>query len=268
MCLATVRQTDHDPPMAIPSEVPQRLVLYVDVLGFRALFNQAKSQDTPTTVWNDLVDSLQQWRLRTPQQGWATNDTVPQLAQGYRTIQTTMFSDSIIFSVEIENDDFYTPFFIACLAARMIAGFFAEYRSPIRGAMAYGQQLHDDQLILGSALIEAYELEASLARVPRILVADTLAHHLRFLSVPIVQNYLRQDSDGLWYYDSIRELMNPTQYYSDVSARKLFLMIAEGLKHADLSVQTKYRWMALRFNESLSHYAKTGSLAELVEIPL
>ncbi len=50
----------------------------------------------------------------------------------------------------------------------------------MRGAIVKDRLYHDDQIVFGSALVRAYELESSVVNFPRIMVTRAVAKDLNF----------------------------------------------------------------------------------------
>lgn len=94
------------------------------------------------------------------------------------------------------------------LAMRLLSdGFF------VRGAIAKGSLYHDEKMVFGRALIDAYTLEQKVARYPRIVLADAtlndlLAYREKAPSFTYfsVDETIKRDSDGVVYLHILNEI--------------------------------------------------------------
>ena len=127
-------------------------------------------------------------------------------------IRKSQFSDSIILSSQKSDDGIiHLVHFTSLLVSELfLNGIWC------RGALATGSMLHDGDVAFGPALVDAIELECSLAIYPRVLVTDNvadafvsaknrrLARH-RQLSTDA---YFRRDFDHVLHLD----IFSPTMF--------------------------------------------------------
>lgn len=93
-------------------------------------------------------------------------------------VRMTQFSDNVVFSEPVvpAKDRLFYPVlnYVASLAGKLLrAGVL------VRGGISTGWFYHEDNVLFGEALVTAYQMENSIARVPRILVADEIVNDLR-----------------------------------------------------------------------------------------
>jgi hypothetical protein len=74
----------------------------------------------------------------------------------------------------------------------------------IRGGATIGKLFHDKGVVFGDALIEAYDLESKAAIYPRVVLAPKVTSRAFWLPSP----HLRQDADGLFYFDYLKPLLH------------------------------------------------------------
>lgn len=77
-----------------------------------------------------------------------------------------------------------------------------------RGAVVKGPLYHDDNMVFGSALVEAYRLENQIALYPRIMISKPVADELNSFSKddPSFRDFLRQAADGPFFLHVLRIL--------------------------------------------------------------
>ena len=86
-------------------------------------------------------------------------------------IKHKIFSDNIVFERIIKSND--DPIQIALQLIEFLAiiqEFFSDNNKLIRGGVTIGQSYLSDNLVLGPALLETYELESKKAIYPRMRV--------------------------------------------------------------------------------------------------
>jgi hypothetical protein len=80
------------------------------------------------------------------------------------------FSDSIIISAPYRPDSFfYLSKLISDYQYKLLCSDIL-----IRGALTYGKHFYNDNFLFSAAVIDAYRLESTQARYPRILISDDL----------------------------------------------------------------------------------------------
>lgn len=183
-------------------------------------------------------------------------------------IKYSTFSDCVVFSFPIRQHDslFYTLLPLVWLQAELLW----KHEMILRGAITIGDLYHDDDMVFGPALVEAYHLESKIAKYPRIIVANTLKedffewkkelgadpnklwdHENEERYTYGNEGLLTKDGD-YYYVDYLKniqtELDNP-EYYPD------FLLFAEKFVAKNLAmeladdVREKYEWLANKIAE-------------------
>lgn len=170
----------------------KRWVAFLDFLGFRELVAEIEKDPQKAEA---LLENL-----RSPRQIY--DHLAPHFTQlgKHGALRITGFSDSIVISaghpylvIHIANS-FY--------ALAMSLGLF------IRGGIAVGTLYHDDEVVLGSAMIRAYLLESQVARVPRVVIDDAVVESLEGLRTadgqelrPFVESIVSTGDDGFRFLD-------------------------------------------------------------------
>lgn len=162
----------------------KRAVLFLDILGFKALVNEGEEQK--------LFDAL-----ATSAAFAQSNPSFPELTH------TTAFSDSIVVSHRLEPGGVQN----IINTASMLAWCFLRQGILTRGGIACGDMHHTTDRLFGRAMNEAYQLENELAIFPRILVSDEIRAFVMpekpdgkaVGTINCDSEVLRQDFDGEWH---------------------------------------------------------------------
>ena len=229
----------------------EKAVAFIDILGFKELLRRLAHGDE--ALLEDIKDSLQGLR--------AFGRVAEELSFPYRfpAWQATAFSDNIVLSDEP------TSLGVGRVveSTLMIASMLLERGILSRGGIVIGPLFHEEGIVFGLGLVEAYELEKSVAVYPRIVVSDAAAEKFEAQ----LSRRLVRDSDGCWYVDvlwSLRQVSwDPREglagLYKDQppdSSRfeTVRAAISSGLvqelsrNEPRLTILSKYRWLAHRFN--------------------
>jgi hypothetical protein len=168
-----------------------RYCAFVDILGFRDLI---KSLDKGDLTFQRLRHLLQQ--VHDPFQG-------PEIPFGDSGLRAQSISDAVALSVNPTPYGLQHLFFV--LSELSLGLLFEGYL--IRGAIVRGPLYHDDKMVFGRALVDAYLLENNVVRFPRIMVTrqvylDATQGSLAKILTP----YLRQDADGPYFLHVLRQM--------------------------------------------------------------
>ncbi|MBL0236644.1 MAG: hypothetical protein IPQ02_08565 [Saprospiraceae bacterium] len=141
----------------------------------------------------------------------------------------------------------------------------------IRGAIAISELYMDENIVVGPGLIEAYELENSLANFPRIILSKSASRlvktHINYYAnhnhSPQSNEYLR-DTDGFVFLNYLQHAIyqspdgpyeyNESKIYEIIKKHKE-VIISHLSKYKDnYSVFNKYCWVA----EYHNYFCKTN----------
>lgn len=272
---STTRKRDEPVPAEVDlfyqasnaSAVPlgDSVVCWIDLLGVReGLVSSARSGDEDTFVAGYLSVLGPLYRAL----DWQFRDT------DYRW---NAFTDSIVISVPVASAHPEATIGLLCDAAAelqfrlSLQGWFA------RGGVAVGPLHASKQFVIGSGLMEAYELEGKEAVVPRIIVdADVRNAIPRFVAYyayaedsPQNQSFIL-DADGHIF---INYLYAPLAVECDMSAldRALLRHREQVTRHLDAHrnpgrIRAKYLWVAAYHNWFCEQWRSAGDVASL-QIP-
>ena len=175
------------------SQYTQRVVAFVDILGFADLVKRA---DTRPTLQVAIVDALHRVRMVGAPTGDATD------------LRNQNFSDSLILSAaNTPNGLWHLALSIDALAWNLL-----NLGLLVRGAITIGGLHHDDHIVFGLAVNEAYRLESTVARYPRVILSRSALAAAKKWAVEheVWETYrtsrLRRSADGVWHLNILTEL--------------------------------------------------------------
>jgi hypothetical protein len=232
-------------------EYENRIICFLDILGFQRLINR--------TINPDGSDNISEIQTLTSALNNIREFTAPNVVHGVENTKVvTQFSDCIAFSFLITEE---SGIFSSLLEIQWICLNLVYKKILCRGGIAVGKLIHTTELLFGPALIDAYKLESQCANYPRVILPETIIdlsgickarHHTPEQEKKYVMSCLGKDSDGMYYVDyfsSIQsELDNP---YYDYPEYLYFLseIIADGLQATDIAISSKYLWMKEKYNQ-------------------
>jgi hypothetical protein len=132
----------------------ERYVAFIDILGFREMV--ARMGRAPR-FYDDMLLNLSAMRRTLP----------PREDKALTDLRVQTFSDSIVLSTGPTPDGLWHLLFVVhdLTNALLPRGIF------IRGGVARGRMHHEDDILLGEAMVEAYDLESKVAGHPRIVLS-------------------------------------------------------------------------------------------------
>ena len=141
---------------ALP-DVVNRIVAFVDILGFRNLVDQAFEGDQALLArLNQILESVVNFTSVTRDGALGTRELSPHL-------QATAFSDTIVISDCFNGFGFHSVVATAALLASDLLG----VGILTRGAFAVGPTIHKDRILFGKGVVAAYQLEREVAVFPQ-----------------------------------------------------------------------------------------------------
>lgn len=242
-------------PNLVPMKYEHRIVAYIDILGFSEMIKQTVNENKPELAQKQL-DAIHS--VVTSIRTYVNSAKNKVLLGGH--CQITMFSDTIVFSIPKAE------------SARVLAMFRVLKRLQIsmltknilmRGSVVHGELIHTDEVILGPALINAYNVESKSAVYPRFVIDPHVTYlYLRKNGVTIQKNRIKDfvndfvftdDFDGTYYIDYFNEVQDylsdndVVAYYNKVAA-----IIKLGKVSKDTGIRMKYLWMDQKLKEAIA----------------
>lgn len=138
-----------------------RSVAYLDILGFTKMIEDSV---TCADVFDEIIRSVSEMK--------DIQDSKDDLAIDGGNVDISLFSDNILISSPegagpgaVANCAFAAMYLQMSLLTKGIL---------VRGGMTTGQLFHDSNLLFGPALVRAHNIEAKIARYPRIVVDECI----------------------------------------------------------------------------------------------
>jgi len=200
------------PGLVTMKKTQKYLVAYLDLLGTK---HQIETDDNCDLL--NIVSSCYENVIR-------TLSTIMPIS-GIEDCKIKVFSDNIIVAIPsdtTQRDDHHPIIALNRIgpAVRYLQREFLNKKILIRGGVTYGQLYIDDVFVWGKALIDAYSLESTIAKYPRIVIDQSIVElkglvlfddqSLDFLSI----NKIKKDYDGEFFFDYLN-------YPRDVKTRAL-----------------------------------------------
>lgn len=214
--------------MEMPVDIyEQSAVVFIDILGFKnALRNESKARD--------ILDALSHVKEKVEEY---YSDPMREQFQGVFDIELTAFSDSIAISGS-EGQAIVVVF-----AALEFSQLLMKKGFLCRGAMACGELYHNNGILFGNSLAEAYESEKSQAIYPRIIL-DTQTVQLIDESKndpSDLAGLVKSDKDGRKFLNLLFEMHDSSSNLSQVLSNLVRNELAENCN--SLGAQQKLMWL-------------------------
>ena len=217
------------------------IVAFIDVLG------------TTKKVLKNTQDALEEL--------WMLNHDIFKVAAEYdkeygKECVIRSFSDNYLLALETSNEtmpkdiehifNIVGNVFNFCLRMHSIL---------LRGAIEIGELHIDENIVIGKALIDAYQTETKMAIYPRIIVSDHLVRMFHsdvenFCAVYDLTKPIFQDFDMLW-------CLNPLLFCAETTEKRSISSFQVGMatllykarKDNDKKVLTKLKWLINYVNQ-------------------
>lgn len=165
----------------------KRLVAFIDILGFKEIiktseFNSSKLKLIyQTLLFLKNKEKPEEWNLQLIEiEEDAQKKGVVNFDIATKTT-CTCFSDSIVVSVQVQDNNINEATSTLITNLSLIGAKLMTEGILFRGAITIGNIIHKDNgIVMGQGLIDAYQLESSVAKNPRIVLSKKLLELLNF----------------------------------------------------------------------------------------
>ena len=225
--------------MSVDLRYTKKAVAFLDIMGFKNIIKQSEDDvEFRTKLINNLVE------LKSMENIYTYTDA-PHLDYGKKL---TAFSDSIVVSYDLSKESavFYLLFDIIFIQINLVA-----MGLLLRGGLTLGDVFHDGGVVVGPAMLKAFEMESSIAVYPRIIVDPLLIEYayenpshsfskdkekelVLSLLCPCENNY---------YYTNFLSMDSELGYEYSTFLNDVKRLIDEGLKSPNIGVKNKYEWL-------------------------
>jgi hypothetical protein len=246
------------------SDTPQyadRYCAFVDILGFRQLIDQLDTSETSFEALRALLT-----RIHGAHSGAA-------LDVNGTDFRAQSISDAVAISTNVSANGLGEIFksLIALTLDLLVEGYF------VRGAIVKAPLYHDEKMVVGQALVQAFHYESEVAKYPRIVVTRNVRTDIIAIGTTLEETELyprianlRQSVDGPMYLDILQPILNLLKK-NDHPYKGKDLTTAEAAEIRRLpkirdKIQERYeeamdtprhfekvRWFAQYWNESIPH---------------
>lgn len=241
-------------PMFPHQKYEDRLVAFIDVLGFSNMVDDTKGDEQKLRHLTAALDALYN-RI------WAWE------ADGVNSsFAFTQFSDSIVISALAESSDSFGMLQQLLLGVMELVD---DYDILVRGGIARGQLIHDRTMVVGPAMVEAYHLESKEAKYPRIIIEKGLKEqieadikvyvkkHYGMSELPSQDNLFKTDEDGWCYLDYVNPVHDYFEFLDPEDHFKLLdRLVKKGLQSDKEEVRMKYPWLQKKVELARSEQSK------------
>jgi hypothetical protein len=265
-----------------------RIIAFVDILGFKKII---KDSEQDASKLNFIYKALEFLRDSKNVDSWGLKvieieeDAQKRGVQNFdisASVRVSCFSDTIVVSAEVTDDNVNEVFSTLVANLSVIGAALLDENILIRGAMTIGNLYHgDNEIIMGQALIEAYELENTVAKYPRIIISNKLISKLNF---PLLSKkdrypyhqYLERFDDGCVGFHQIiyYQVLQTWEKLKNEKFNERLGLIREtiisgldgGYEHPD--IYNKYVWLKEAFNRLIIlEPAQKRPIAEVKDNP-
>lgn len=236
------------------SKYQDRIILYLDILGFKEMILSPKEKDGITV--NKIIEVSKKTKevLAISPKMWSSSFTR----------KSILFSDTVVISYEsLEIEDAIFAF----RDIQLLIGIFIHYGLLIRGAVVRGKLYHNSNILFGPGLINAYLTESKTAIYPRIVVDNSV---LKWAKIAIdtnlddennagfiLKDILKKDLDDMYYIDYFYNMSYLLTLINDLKSifgdygnymNELSKLINDNKNNPDHSIRQKYHWMKNKYN--------------------
>ncbi|MDR3558908.1 MAG: hypothetical protein P4L58_00705 [Candidatus Pacebacteria bacterium] len=228
------------------------VVCHMDYLGYKDLIENDTTGGLLQRLYSVYNDLLQQ---------------IKKSSTASEMFSVRTFSDNVLIACPIDTDDGETEFGLVIGLVSMFQREMAEHGYFFRGAIEIGDLHMSEDMIFGKALVDAYQLETTKARFPRIVIGPALKEQLRIWNAAYAPNEnpahraLLCFQDGLWFVNYLfNHYLDVEVARQDSITRHKFQIEAKIAREKRSEVREKYYWSAHYHN----HFCQTHGLQPLV----
>lgn len=176
-----------------------------------------------------------------------------------KDVRTTQFSDSVLISfpwIEEDNSIIAAFMWIKYLQVFLIM----EHDVLLRGGITIGDIIHNEKMIVGPAMIDAYTLESKCAINPRIIIDSKVIPLFEKIFDRCRKNnhlndttLINKDNDDRYYIDYFnfpeRDRIGTNKYMNDYLGQ-LKMLVYENENNENQRIRDKYLWMSNKIKTS------------------
>ncbi|WP_209235853.1 hypothetical protein [Xanthomonas arboricola] len=233
-----------------PASYESRITVFLDLLGFKDHIDQSISDPHYP---QKILRAFQTIYKHVADEGDLSGRQIAQ------------FSDCVVVSYK-ENQS--SAVFDLIITILLLQVELASQGFLVRGAVTVGPLFHDKSLVFGPALVEAYRLESSVAKHPRIIVDPKIVtiarnnpapHHKADDEEHYVNALLKEDMDGNKFieYVSWQAVVEQAGAGSEQwpgYMLELSKVLSKGLQSIDHRALEKIIWLYHEYLQAIDHF--------------
>lgn len=222
------------------SSYREKYVAFIDLLGFSNLILQSTESPASLDRVFQVLDRFQNTVTSSQQHG----------------LRVSQFSDCLVLSSDADQQGLMTLF----TALKTIADNLLQVDMFVRGAVTVGPFIHDDNVVFGPPLIEAYEMESKRVSLPMIEINEAVMTDMARLPGDFDQLFVfrfRKRPEHFYlhylldwsYFDGAPRL---GKVVLDEPGRLVRHYIAKRLSTHSGGLREKAEWMRLYWNDAVA----------------
>jgi hypothetical protein len=217
----------------------ERYCAYLDILGFRDLVRSLSTDPTHVQSLRRLLQKVH----------------APPEAELKPRVRVQSISDAVALSTELNAAALDAMLqSITWLTLDLLwEGYF------VRGAVVKGPLYHDDRIVFGKALVDAYYYESEVAKYPRVIVVREVREDI-LKAQPALMKLLKQAEDGPMFLDVLRFVRD-----MGTKAKNPTVRLTEWEQHLHSQFNTIGSRLQERFEQSMDnprHFEKVRWFAK------
>lgn len=228
----------------------KRLTLFIDFMGFKEHVDRTVREPA---FLSSLIGAM---------------DRIAKIGDGnqafHKSQRVTQFSDSVVVSYKVTEESavFWLLTEIAlCVIDLVERGFL------VRGALTVGDLYHSKKYLVGPAMVEAYLLESTVAKYPRVLIEEKVLDvakgarkdgHSEEEELGYVRDFMTRDADGQYFFDyvtwrSVVAIVGGDNDLYGAYLQNLATLIEKGFEHDHPKVLECYLWLHQQYADARQH---------------
>ena len=185
-------------------KVTPHIVVYIDFLGTGDKIQKENGEPALNEIY-EIYHSALRYKQR------------KKTELDFQKLKVKVFSDNILIAIPSPAiNDLTSLQTILSFAASIQLKAFIEYNWLIRGGVSYGYLYLDEVFVWGDALLDAYRIESTVAKYPRIVISGDIISELDDENINRL-NICYDDSDGC-YFLSYMEHSNMIKFEGELDS--------------------------------------------------
>ena len=218
------------------------IVAFIDVLGSSDMImkNAQESLEIVHSAYTESIDLFKKI--------FGDNGKIPSVR---------IFSDNIVVAAPRKNNSIQTAFTAVAIMSAIIQVQFLKHELLTRGAICSGSYFADDMMVWGTALVNAYKLENSIAIYPRVIIDPELVGELGLThpdSALRAKEWVLQDEDRLFMVNCFHKALKERELF----IVSLFDLVEEKIaeNHDKIKVCQKWLWFSNYLQKRLTELSE------------